>query len=154
MVELTGSSNIPHLGEFLRPLVHFPELETIEIWANSIGSFAGLWGVGFGSIFLPKLRFMKLRVSPRGFQNPRAVFAANPPDKVVDAFAGPISKLTHLLSNFLPVTQLLTHLLSKFLPVTCSFQEDVQHHMSLFKFSRQFAVEEKQTITYLLSRFP
>lgn len=90
-MELTGSSKIPHLGEFLRPLVQFSKLESIEIWANSIGSFAGLWGVGVGSIFLPQLRRMKLRVSPGGFQTPRAVFAANPPDKVVDAFAGELS---------------------------------------------------------------
>ena len=40
-MELTGSGKIPHLGEFLRPLVGFLELEAIEIWANSIDSFAG-----------------------------------------------------------------------------------------------------------------
>ena len=49
---------------------------------------AGLWGVGVGGVFLPKLRSLSLRVSACGLKAPRAVFAANPPDKVVDAFAG------------------------------------------------------------------
>ena len=40
-VELTGDSVIPHLGEFLRPIVHCTELETIDIWAHKIESFAG-----------------------------------------------------------------------------------------------------------------
>lgn len=88
VVEMTGSSKIPHLGEFLRPLVQFEELDTIEIWANSIESFAGLWGVGVGGVFLPKLRHLKLRANACSFQSPRSVFAANPLDKVVDAFAG------------------------------------------------------------------
>ena len=41
-----------------------------------------------GGVFLPKLRSLSLRVSACGLKAPRAVFAANPPDKVVDAFAG------------------------------------------------------------------
>ena len=49
---------------------------------------AGLWGVGVGGVYLPKLRSLSLRVSACGLKAPRAVFAANPPDKVVDAFAG------------------------------------------------------------------
>lgn len=88
VVEMTGSSKVAHLGEFLRPLVGFPTLESIEIWVNDITSFAGLWGVGKGNIFLPNLGRLAIRVSPRSKHVEPCCFAANPVDKVVDAFAG------------------------------------------------------------------
>lgn len=85
---MTGGGRIGHLGEFLKPLVRFTALESVDIWATSIDSFAGLWGVGLGGIFLPQLRRLKLRVCVPPHQKPCAVFAANPADRVVDAFAG------------------------------------------------------------------
>ena len=75
-VELTGDSVVPHLGEFLRPLVSCTELESIDIWANRIESFAGLWGVGLGGIHLPKLHSLSLRGSPCSIHTSRSVFAA------------------------------------------------------------------------------
>lgn len=88
VVEMTGTSKVAHLGEFLRPLVGFTTLESIEIWANDIASFAGLWGVGKGNVYLPNLSRLALRVQPRSKHVAPCCFAANPVDKVVDAFAG------------------------------------------------------------------
>ena len=85
---MTGTSKVAHLGEFLRPLVGFTALESIEIWANDIDSFAGLWGVGRGNVFLPNLSRLAIRVQPRSKHVKPCRFAANPVDKVVDAFAG------------------------------------------------------------------
>lgn len=87
-IEMTGSLKVAHLGEFLRPLVGFPTLESIDIWVNDIDSFAGLWGVGKGNVFLPNLGRLAIRVSPRSKHAHHCCFAAKPVDKVVDAFAG------------------------------------------------------------------
>lgn len=84
-------SKIAHLGEFLRPLIGFTHLETIEIWANHIESFAGLWGVGKGGVHLPELARLSLRVTPRSIHQSPCCFAAKPVDKIVDAFAGDTS---------------------------------------------------------------
>jgi hypothetical protein len=88
VVEMTGTSKVAHLGEFLRPLVGFPTLESIDIWVNDINSFAGLWGVGKGNVFLPNLGRLAIRVQPRSRHAEPCRFAANPVDKIVDAFAG------------------------------------------------------------------
>lgn len=85
---LTGDSVVPHLGEFIRPVTHCCDLEKMDIWANKIESYAGLWGVGLGGIHLPKLHTLSLRGSPSLLHLPHSVFAAKPHDKVVDAFAG------------------------------------------------------------------
>lgn len=95
VIEMTGSSKIKHLGEFLRPLIGFTQLESIEIWANQIENFAGLWGVGKGGVYLPQLGRLSLRVSPRSIHTPPCCFATNPVDRVVDAFSGAL--LTFLL---------------------------------------------------------
>lgn len=106
---MTGNSRIAHLGEFLRPLISFTHLESIEIWANHIDNFAGLWGVGKGGVFLPELARLSLRVKPRSLHELPCCFSTNPVDKVVDAFAGILP--SHLLSNdraaYLPSVHIL-----------------------------------------------